>query len=545
MGFISNVSIRKKIALILVVSAIGFILLGLIAFFKINRLLDASHQQAERFEQIILAKELEQLNTSITLLAMDIIIDRKEGKISDERLGELDAIYEEFNRIKQPFVDAADTKMEKEYAQKVLQAITDLEPVIRVQLAGLVTSGAPDDQYDRIDNAIDTIAGDTGTQIEAIIQSIDGEVKEANEEMQATEASAVFQLIVSILIILILSSLIATGISANILGSLGRMLEIATDLARGQGDLTKRINITSGDEFRELADHINTFIKKVQTSIAEAKTSSSENSAIAEELSSTAHVIQGRTAEQEQQVSASVTSSKQIKEIAELSIEKAKLSKEDISAANATLIKAKDEITRLTHTIVKNAESETELAERLVQLSSDTDQVKEILTVISDIAEQTNLLALNAAIEAARAGEQGRGFAVVADEVRKLAERTQKSLSEINTTISVVVQSVNDSSERMSINAKEFHALTKIAGDVEHKIIEASEVMNKSAREAEESLKTSLAIGENSDNILSQIARVNEVSTHNTRSVGEISEASEHLFKLTQGLNAKLNQFKT
>jgi methyl-accepting chemotaxis protein len=125
---------------------------------------------------------------------------------------------------------------------------------------------------------------------------------------------------------------------------------------------------------------------------------------------------------------------------------------------------------------------ENELAQSLIQLSSDAEQIKGVLTVIGDIADQTNLLALNAAIEAARAGEHGRGFSVVADEVRKLAERTQKSLHEINSTISVIVQAIGDSSDTMSQNAKNMLDLTQSVNQVQEKTNEAVSVMRTLTR---------------------------------------------------------------
>jgi methyl-accepting chemotaxis protein len=129
--------------------------------------------------------------------------------------------------------------------------------------------------------------------------------------------------------------------------------------------------------------------------------------------------------------------------------------------------------------ILSAAHKENELADSLQKLSSDAEQVKGILTVISDIADQTNLLALNAAIEAARAGEHGRGFAVVADEVRKLAERTQKSLTEINATINVVVQSIGDNSEALNSNAKDMNHLTEDLSNIDQKMDEVLAVMDR------------------------------------------------------------------
>lgn len=129
--------------------------------------------------------------------------------------------------------------------------------------------------------------------------------------------------------------------------------------------------------------------------------------------------------------------------------------------------------------IVNAVHKENELADQLSQLTHDAQQTKEILTVIGEIAEQTNLLALNAAIEAARAGEHGRGFAVVADEVRKLAERTQKSLTESNATISVIVQGIGDSSDSMNSSAKEMEQLVEEVNNVKSKMGEVLDILNK------------------------------------------------------------------
>jgi methyl-accepting chemotaxis protein len=124
------------------------------------------------------------------------------------------------------------------------------------------------------------------------------------------------------------------------------------------------------------------------------------------------------------------------------------------------------------------AGKEHELSGNLQALVGNAQETKAILVTIGDIADQTNLLALNAAIEAARAGEHGRGFAVVADEVRKLAERTQKSLAEISATINVLIQAINDNSESLHQNMDEMMDLTHYVGTVDQKMDELLQSMD-------------------------------------------------------------------
>lgn len=144
---------------------------------------------------------------------------------------------------------------------------------------------------------------------------------------------------------------------------------------------------------------------------------------------------------------------------------------------NTTIVEFKKMIDSAVGRIYNVSQKENEMMETLRNLVSHANETKAILETIGDIADQTNLLALNAAIEAARAGEHGRGFAVVADEVRKLAERTQKSLGETAATTNVLIQSISESSDTLCANAKEVAEISQQVDNISTKMDDIIQVL--------------------------------------------------------------------
>lgn len=348
----------------------------------------------------------------------------------------------------------------------------------------------------------------------------------------------------NILLNIIVMSIIIYAFKTLILARLENVEKFAKNVALTQ-DYTQTLAVKKYDEIGKILTQINNFISKTKELVQSAKNSSNENATIAQQLSSTSIEV-GKSAEESMRIVEKTTKqANTTKEDMLKSINIVEQNREEIIEANKNLDHSKQDVYNLTTIIEENAREEMELAEKIKELSTTAKDVQNVLSIIGDIADQTNLLALNAAIEAARAGEHGRGFAVVADEVRNLAERTQKSLGEISATINIIVQSINDSSEQMNENAQKNQKISEMAQRTQKRITSISNTMNQASNVNEQSVKDYVKTGDELTSIIKLIEKINGISAENSTSVNEISGAAGHLTNMTKELNNKLNKFRT
>ncbi len=331
----------------------------------------------------------------------------------------------------------------------------------------------------------------------------------------------------------------------NISKPLEVLTERAKDIASGEGDLTKRLNFVKDDELGEAGRWIDAFIEKVQKIISRAKKTSRDNLEIAKRLLSESDNVYKRSLDEIQLVDATVETGEELGDKLRYGLELASETSEDIKRAKEKIASIKDEISELSQKVQAQTESGIRMADRLRKLTESTESAKQVLSVISEIADQTNLLALNAAIEAARAGEQGRGFAVVADEVRKLADQTQRSLGQINTTIGIIVEEIAKTSDEMDRSSKEVKRLTEAMSETDKNIVETTNFMDKVESASEAFFNSFRELSETIERMIEEIKKIKDTSEENISSIKEIESLAQQLNSMVAQLNEMLEKFKT
>ncbi|AQM71603.1 methyl-accepting chemotaxis protein (tlpB) [Helicobacter pylori PMSS1] len=316
--------------------------------------------------------------------------------------------------------------------------------------------------------------------------------------------------------------------------------------SHGDKDLRAKINVGDrNDEISQVGRGINLFVENARLIMEEIKGISTSNKTSMDKLVQIAQETQKSMKDSSTTLNSVKNKATDIASMMNISIEQSQGLRKRLIETQGLVKESKDAIGDLFSQITESAHTEEELSSKVEQLSRNADDVKSILDIINDIADQTNLLALNAAIEAARAGEHGRGFAVVADEVRNLAGRTQKSLAEINSTIMVIVQEINDVSSQMNLNSQKMERLSDMSKSVQETYEKMSSNLSSVVSDSNQSMDDYAKSGHQIEAMVSDFAEVEKVASKTLADSSDILNIATHVSGTTMNLDKQVNLFKT
>jgi methyl-accepting chemotaxis protein len=537
MKFILRLSIRYKI---MAIALIGILGLSIYLFFsiqaqqateiKLNRIEHIIFPTIERVDRSgsLLFKLRNQLGTALSEEDLDLV---SEAEISAQKLETLLIEIIDLNQQSQ-----GPLQLQKAYRQYQNSSIA----LARGMLDGTIDFTQLASQAKKVNVSYDDFSAELSKFREQSYSSFEQTIKTTNEQNKKTGMFGIIIALVVIFVLIFTSWSIANIITTTI----NRIVHSLADMSTGKGDLTIRLQTRAEDEVGDLVNNFNGFITHLQLLVKVMANLSQGVSDGASKVKSIAGKTQLGIHNQQDEINLVATA------VNEMAATAQEVSRNAEEAASAT--KQAQEGTHQSQKIMaENITSisalvaDVEHAREVIQnLAKESALIGNASQVIQGIAEQTNLLALNAAIEAARAGEQGRGFAVVADEVRSLAGRTEESTTEIQSIIERLQfgteQAVNamESSREKAIKVVDQSQATE--SSLIHIMTNVDTISNMNSQVASAAVEQSAV----SEEVSANIVKINEVSEDTVDEAAKTSQASSDLAEQAQNLSKIVSEFK-
>ena len=549
MSLFTNLSIGKKLMVLLAVFIVGYTIFGLVSFTTLNTI----RIHGNLYNQIIMSKDL----------IADVL--PPPGYIIESYLD----VLQMANETDPAQIDYFATELKRrqtDYAERHQFWIN--EPLLEQgALRDAMLTGAYDPAirfYDIVFNrfipaiqsgnreyAAELAHGDLKNLYTIHRKSIDQVVAGAAEKYEKTEAMAIMTvqrdikaLFIIASVIIAVAALIVYFIMNIITKPIVKLTDTLKDISEGEGDLTQRIPVTSKDEVGRLAENFNKFIESVHKIIVAVKDSSEEVASGNNELAATMEELSTTFNSQSEQVSSVAQNMASISNDSKNIVQSLAGSITKMQVANSSVKEGSSQLHNARGNMDDIKDKTEELSTTIVSLAESSGKIGDILSVINDIADQTNLLALNAAIEATRAGDAGRGFAVVADEVRKLAERTQRSTSEISAIITSLQKESNAASGEMDgANASVNNCLGSIkkTDELFNMVVSSVREIDSATQDVNNTMNDQFTMVQTVSDNTNAIAAGIEESMH---AVNEVVTTVTHLQQRAETLKRIVSQFK-
>ncbi len=538
MNFLSRISIKAKILVIPAIAVIGFI-----ASLAINTSINSDNTKRLAIIQEVYFPVVQSSRENIVRInrteeLLNTAVSTGESDTLDTAKSTFNELIEKIQSQKQLW-----PKMQITLGEIESEANGYFDVALKLS-AGMVDGNIDPSQMPSLVKQMNEKLNKSKQQLaafnESALMAFNETVSDSNDAASNALVTGLILSITSIAIIVLISASIVLLITRN----LNTMLESLKDIASGEGDLTKRIEQNSEDEIGDLIHWFNLFMDKLHGSISDVMKSIGPLAKVSSDLGDMTTKT-GEITDQQSRATDEVTRS-----VDEMFISVQNVAVNASSAADAAKeadAEAKAGRSVVTQSVesINDLASEVERAAKVIsKLETDTENVGKILDVIKGIAEQTNLLALNAAIEAARAGEQGRGFAVVADEVRTLASRTQDSTQEIQRVIEELQSAARSAAEVMSHSQEQANSSVEHAAKTDSSLATITE---KVGSITSMNMEIADATGQQekvSNNIKTNVEGIRTNANEAVKNVQEVEAASESLVEISSNLRKITGQFR-
>ncbi len=390
-------------------------------------------------------------------------------------------------------------------------------------------------------------------ELEVINKNVEKNLKNLQVSDQKREKSAekgkqtvmVVVVTIFVMILLIIFLLYVLKLFSSDIKNLTEYLRFVTKKP-GEIDISKEIAMdpNAKDEIAFTTKSLDQIFDNLKTVLEGVKQSAEQNAKSSRDLEHNARGLSDNIKEQFELIDGMQVLVNDVGQNLDKTEEMAIHTTEDLTDTQGVLLAFVRDIEMVIDLISVSSEKQISIADKMKGLTDQASQIKDVLKTISSIAERTNLLALNAAIEAARAGEHGRGFAVVADNVRQLAELTQKSLSDINSTVNIILQGINDNSDEINIIAEDITVVSKKAQDLISTASDTKEKISKTVEVSSEVVHMGTYIAKKTKDLIDIMKLIIELSGKNKSAGEDVLKIADTVENRSKSLGLELQKFK-